>query len=99
MRDATDEETKRDWNHSIGQAAGMAEVFLNLRWAMPVSETRAFILSDNPGMIDNPLQPFRGLSHPEILVTFPLSPTLLLRMDNRHAQPCCQFYQAADPQT
>jgi hypothetical protein len=51
-----------------------------------------FITSDNPVMIVHPSLKFRGLKTPETTVTFPLSPTRILIMDNRLGEPDAQYY-------
>lgn len=91
-RDATEETMKEAWNAWIGQAAGIAQLFLEMRWAVLVSDKPVFITSDNPVLVGDTLGPHRGLKHPEAMVTFPLSPTRVLIMDNRHSEPDAQFY-------
>lgn len=91
-RDATEDDMKKAWNEWLSQAAGIAEMFLKMRWAILVSEKPVFITSDNPVLVGDTLGPHRGLGHPETMVTFPLSPTRVLIMDNRHSEPDCQFY-------
>ncbi|WP_082991791.1 DUF4238 domain-containing protein [Paraburkholderia tropica] len=96
-RDATEENMKGAWNEWLSQSAGIAEIFLRMRWAIIVSDKPAIVTSDNPVMVGDTLGPHRGLKHPDALVTFPLSPTRVLVMDNRHSEPDAQFYSAASP--
>jgi len=91
-RDATEEDMKQAWNAWIGQAAGIAQMFLKMRWAVLFSDKPAFITSDNPVLVGDTIGPHRGLKHSEAMVTFPLSPTRVLIMDNRHSEPDAQFY-------
>jgi len=91
-RDATEEDMKRAWNEWLGQAACIAKMFLEMRWAILVSEKPVFITSDNPVLVGDTLSPHRGLKHPDAIVTFPLSPTRVLMMDNRYREPDAQFY-------
>lgn len=91
-RDASEEAMKMAWNEWLGQAGGIAKMFLKMRWAVLVSEKPVFITSDNPVLVGDTLGPHRGLTHPEAMVTFPLSPTRVLMMDNRHNEPDAQFY-------
>lgn len=91
-RDATEEDMKRDWNDWLGYAGVIARLFIKMRWAVLASDTRVFITSDNPVLVGDTIGPFRGLNHPETMVTFPLSPTRVLIMDNRHNEPDAQFY-------
>lgn len=87
FRTATDEDMKRDWNWALGSAADVAQTFVEMRWAMLISEHPVFITSDNPVMVGDTLGPHRGLKHADAMVTFPLSPTHLLCLDNRHGEP------------
>lgn len=91
-RDATEEDMKLAWNAWLGQSASIAELFLEMRWAILVSDEPVFITSDNPVLVGDTIRPYRGLKHPETMVTFPLSPTRVLVMDNRHSEPDAQFY-------
>ncbi len=91
-RNASEEDMKRAWNEWLGQSAEIAKLFLEMRWAILVSETPVFITSDNPVMVGDTIGPHRGLKHPDAMVTFPLSPTRVLIMDNRHSEPDAQFY-------
>ncbi|MES2181943.1 MAG: DUF4238 domain-containing protein [Pseudomonadota bacterium] len=91
-RNASEEDMKRAWNEWLGQSAEIAKLFLEMRWAILVSETPVFITSDNPVMVGDTIGPHRGLKHPDAIVTFPLSPTRVLIMDNRHSEPDAQFY-------
>lgn len=92
-RDATEEDMKRAWDDWLRQAAGIAEIFLKMRWVILVSERSVFITSDNLVLAGDALGPHRGFTHPDAMVTFPLSPTRVLMMDNRHNEPDAQFYQ------
>lgn len=91
-RDATEEDLKRSWHDWLGQAADVANMFLDMRWAVLFCEEPVFITSDNPVMVGDTIGPHRGLKHPESMVTFPLSPTRVLMMDNRHHEPDAQYY-------
>jgi hypothetical protein len=91
-RDATEEDMKKAWNEWLGEAAGIAKYFLKMRWAVLISDEPVFITSDNPVLVGDTLGPHRGLEHPDAMVTFPLSPTRVPIMDNRHSEPDAQFY-------
>jgi hypothetical protein len=67
-------------------------MLLKMRWAVVFSEEPVFITSDNPVTIMHPSLQFRGLKNSETTVTFPLSPTRILIMDNRHGEPDAQYY-------
>lgn len=91
-RDMTEEDKKRAWNEWLGQATYVAEMFLEMRWAILMSEKPVFITSDNPVLVGDTLGLNRGLKHPDMIVTFPLSPTRVLIMDNQYSEPDAQFY-------
>lgn len=91
-RDATDEEIKRAWNGWLREAGSIAKLFLEMRWAIMVSDAPVFITSDNPVLVGDTIGPHRGLRHFQAMVTFPLSPTRILVMDNRHTEPDARFY-------
>jgi hypothetical protein len=93
-RDASEEDMKAAWNGWLGQSSEIAKLFLDMRWAVLVSNEGKFITSDNPVMVGDPTRPFRGLKDPGILVTFPISPTRLLLMDRRHSEPDSNFYES-----
>lgn len=90
-RNADDENMKAAWNDWVGSAADVATMFMDMRWAVVVSDQPVFITSDNPVLVGDTLGPHRGLKHPDTMVTFPLSPTRVLMMDNRHHEPDAQF--------
>jgi hypothetical protein len=91
-RDASEDDLKRAWGEHVSTAGWLAEMLLKMRWAVVYSEEPVFITSDNPVMIVHPSLKFRGLKNPETTVTFPLSPTRILIMDNRHGEPDAQYY-------
>jgi Protein of unknown function (DUF4238) len=83
---------KRAWGEHVSTAGWLAEMLMKMRWAVVFSEEPVFITSDNPVMIMHPSLKFRGLKNPETTVSFPLSPTRILFMDNRHGEPDSQYY-------
>ena len=62
-RDASEDDIKRSWNEWGGQSAGVATMFLKMRWAVLVSDEAVFITSDNPVMVGDTIGPHRGLNH------------------------------------
>lgn len=92
FRDATEDDMKAAWHDWLGGAAEIAKHLMKMRWAVLVSEAPVFVTSDNPVLVGDTLTPYRGLNHPDAMVTFPLSPTRVLMMDNRHDQPDARFY-------
>lgn len=91
-RDASEDDLKRAWGEDVSTAGWLPEMLLKMRWAVVFSEEPVFITSDNPVMIMHRSLKFRGLKNPETTVSFPLSPTRILIMDNRHGEPDAQYY-------
>lgn len=91
-RDADGDAIKRMWLDQVGQAVWLAEILLEMRWSMLVSDEPVLITTDNPVMVMHPSLRFRGFRNPETSVLFPLSSTRALSLDNRHAEPAGQFY-------
>ena len=91
-RDASEDDQKRLWIDNVSSAVWLAEILMKMRWAVIVSETPVFITTDNPVAILHPSLKFRGLNDPDTSIMFPLSPTRILSMDNRHDQPDARYY-------
>ena len=94
-RDADDDAIKSMWLDNVGSAVWLAEVLMEMRWALLVSERPVFIATDNPVMVMHPELRFRGFRNKDSFVVFPLSPTRALHLDNRHSEPDAQFYDAS----
>jgi len=80
------------WLKEVGSAVWLAEILVKMRWAIQFSDTPVFITTDNPVVVLHPSLTFRGFTNPETMVVFPLSPTRVLMMDNRHAEPDGHYY-------
>lgn len=91
-RDADKDATKRMWLNNINSAVWLAKIMMEMRWAVLFSEKPVFITTDNPVIVMHPDLQFRGFNNPETTVFFPLSPTRVLVMDNRHYEPDGQYY-------
>lgn len=96
-RDASEEDIKRDWTRHVGSAVWLAELLMKMRWSVLFSDQPVFITTDNPVAVLHPSLTFKGLRNPETSVTFPLSPTRVLIMDNRHCEPDGHYYPVHDP--
>lgn len=96
FRDSTQEDIKRAWLDDLGSAAWYAEELMKMRWVIVEAEQPTFVTSDNPVTLIHPSLRFRGLSDPETIVTFPLSPTRLLHMDHLHGEPANVYYSLID---
>jgi hypothetical protein len=91
-RDATDDDLKTLWISQINSATHIAEMLFNMRWAILFSDTPSFVTSDNPVTFLHPSLIFQGIKNPDTTILFPLSPTRVLSMDNRHDQPDAHYY-------
>ncbi|WP_120632625.1 DUF4238 domain-containing protein [Ruegeria sp. EL01] len=91
---ADENELKRNWFEILNSCGDIAQMFLDMRWAIIAADTPVFVTSDHPITFLHPDLRFRGISNPETSVVFPLSPTRVLCMDNRHSEPDNQYYEA-----
>jgi hypothetical protein len=95
-RDATEDALKRGWIDQISTVAWYAKKLMAMRWSVVCADQPTFITSDNPVTIIHPSLQFKGIGNPETTIMFPLSPTRLLNMDNRHGEPGNQYYALND---
>jgi hypothetical protein len=91
-RAADSEEIKRAWIRQISSAGWLAELLLEMRWSILITDTPRFITCDHPVIAIHPQLEFHGFRNPETTVLLPLSPTRILVMDNRHTEPANQYY-------
>lgn len=96
FRDAGDERMKAAWNDYIAGAGDIASRLLGMRMVMVAAKKPVFITSDNPVTITHPSLEFRGIRDPETTISFPISPTRMLVLDNRHSEPNGVYYELAD---
>ncbi|MDK9716892.1 MAG: DUF4238 domain-containing protein [Trichlorobacter sp.] len=100
--DASDWHEYKKWNQddhhrffcdSVQAHAGhMAKLLLKKRWSIIFADTPAFITSDNPVCKDHLEKEKFGFGTEGTIVTFPISPTRLLIMDDNHNEPAGQHY-------
>lgn len=90
---SSDEDLKREWIGMIRRIGWYAQSLSKKRWSIMVSDEPLFITSDNPVGHLNPSLRFMGINHPEATISFPLSPTRVLSIDNRMSQPNNQYYK------
>ena len=93
--------TKNDYHRSFvrtieQQAHYVAELLLEKRWSVIVSDEPLFITTDNPLLVENPKKERFGLGTHATVISFPLSPTRLLVMDDNHGEPSGQYYPLGD---
>lgn len=92
FQSAGDEEMKAAWNDFVAGAGDIAPRLLSMRWAVLFCEQPMFVTSDNPVNLVHPSLEFKGLNDPDTVLSFPLSPTRILMMDNRHSEPNGAYY-------
>ena len=93
FRDASEERMKAAWNDYIAGAGDIAPRLLGMRMVVLAADKPVFITSDNPVTITHPSLEFRGIRDPETTISFPISPTRMLVMDNRHSEPNGVYYE------
>ena len=87
------EEKKGMFVNGIRQnATYLAQILMEKRWSVVFSEEPAFITSDAPVAVIHPTRDVFGVATPGTVVSFPLSPTRVLMMDDRHDQPKGRYY-------
>lgn len=96
FRDAGEEPMKAAWNDYIAGAGDIVPRLLGMRMVMVAAKKPVFITSDNPVTITHPSLEFRGIRDPETTISFPISPTRMLVLDNRHSEPDGVYYELAD---
>ena len=89
----SDDDHHRFFAEAIRSESGyLAELLLKKRWSVVVAEESHFITSDRPVALQHPTQKKFGFGTPGVIVSFPLSPTRILIMDDRHKEPANQYY-------
>ncbi|WP_420408144.1 DUF4238 domain-containing protein [Hoeflea sp.] len=91
---ASEDDLKRSWFDIMNSCGDVAQMFLEMRWAMVASDEPVFVTSDQPITFLHPDLRFRGIQNPQTSVLFPISPTRILCMDHRHGEPDNQYYAA-----
>jgi hypothetical protein len=70
----------------------IAKLLLKKRWSIIIADFPAFITSDNPVCKDHLEKEKFGFGTQGTIVTFPLSPTRLLVLDDNNKEPAGQYY-------
>jgi len=96
FRNADEEAMKAAWNAYVAAAGDIAPKLLGMRYSMLTARHPLFITTDNPVAIAHPSMEFRGIGDPESVVLLPLSPTRVLRLDNKHDEPDGAYYELED---
>jgi len=71
----------------------MARLLFRKRRSLSISAEDTFVTSDKPVALQHPDKSVPGLATQAVVVTFPVSPTRLLVMDDNHAEPLNQHYR------
>lgn len=81
------------------EATHLAEFLLSKRWSVVFAESPLFITSDKPVAKVHQKRETFGFGTRGTIVSFPLSPSRVLLMDDNHAEPAHQYYPllAGDP--
>lgn len=77
-------------------ATYLAEILMQKRWSVIFSDQPAFITTDAPVTMLNSKQERFGFTSPGTVVSFPLSPTRVLIMDDRYDQPGGRYYPLSE---
>lgn len=73
-------------------AVPFAEILMEKRWSVIFCDEPLFITTDKPVVIENIERQNFGLKTKGTIITFPLSPTRVLVMDDRHDKPNGRYY-------
>ncbi|MCK5708032.1 MAG: DUF4238 domain-containing protein [Candidatus Aureabacteria bacterium] len=73
-------------------AIGVAKLLMEKRWSVIFSEEPCFITTDQPVTVFNRERERFGLNTKGTLISFPLSPTKVLVLDDQFNEPSSQFY-------
>ena len=88
------EEKRRMFVDSLRQnAIHCAGILMKKRWSVVFAEAPLFITTDTPVAVCNSERAVFGLRTPGTVISFPLSPTRVLMMDELHNQPKGQYYR------
>lgn len=92
-RDASADDKKRMFLDGVrANATYLAEIMMNKRWSVVFTEEPVFITTDTPVTLLHRSREVFGFGTPGVVISFPLSPTRVLMMDERHEQPKGHYY-------
>jgi len=74
------------------ESGNLAEILLKKRWSVVIAESEHFITSDRPVGFQHRSREVFGIGTIGAVVSFPLSPTRILVMDDQHQEPANQYY-------
>lgn len=73
-------------------SGNLAKILLKKRWSVVLAENEHFITSDKPVGVQHKSKKVFGVGTTGVVVSFPLSPTRILIMDDQHQEPANQYY-------
>ena len=79
-------------NYINSQAIECAKILLEKRWSIIFSDTPVFITTDNPVITENLERETFGLRTEGTIISFPISPTRLIVLDDRKEEPDGMYY-------
>ncbi|MEM7761164.1 MAG: DUF4238 domain-containing protein [Cyanobacteria bacterium P01_A01_bin.40] len=101
--DSSEWEEYKEWNKNDHQkffqsfirttAINFAEILIKKRWSIIFCEQPSFITSDKPVIVQHPTRDKFGLTTKGVIVSFPLSPTRIMVMDDLDSKPDGLYYR------
>jgi hypothetical protein len=92
-RSWSDDDYHRFFVRRIRREAGLlAKTMLTKRWSVVIADQPYFITSDRPVVLQHSERSVFGSTTHGAIISFPLSPTRLLVMDDLHEEPANQYY-------
>lgn len=89
----SEDEHHRFFSETIRAESGnLAMILMNKRWSVVLSEQEHFITSDRPVGVQHKSRSVFGVSTNGGVISFPLSPTRVLIMDDQYQEPANQYY-------
>ncbi|MFY4730024.1 DUF4238 domain-containing protein [Nitrospira sp. BLG_2] len=74
------------------ESGNLAKILLKKRWSVVFADNEHFITSDKPVGVQHRSREVFGIGTTGAVVSFPLSPTRILMMDDQHQEPANQYY-------
>jgi|CXWL01.1.fsa_nt_gi hypothetical protein len=74
------------------ESGNLAKILLKKRWSVVLAEREHFITSDRPVAVQHTSREVFGVGTAGGVVSFPLSPTRILILDDQHQEPANQYY-------
>lgn len=88
-----EDEHHRFFSETIQAESGnLAKILLKKRWSVVFSEKEHFITSDRPVGVQHKSRAVFGVCTNGAVISFPLSPTRVLIMDDQYQEPANQYY-------